>query len=90
MAESPSIPPVVAGFQVRTHYVRSRNALYARVDLPDEIAYKICGAFKARHDEMTWEEGTHEGLAHLGIETDATPMDVPMHPGAQRWWREQG
>ena len=33
MAESPSIPPVVAGFQVRTHYVRSRNALYARVDL---------------------------------------------------------
>jgi TRAP-type uncharacterized transport system substrate-binding protein len=64
--------------------------LYARADLPDEIAYKICGAFKARHDEMTWEEGTHEGLAHLGIETDATPMDVPMHPGAQRWWREQG
>ena len=33
MAESPSIPPVVPGFQVRTHYVRSRNALYARVDL---------------------------------------------------------
>ncbi len=64
--------------------------LYARADLPDEIAYKICAAFKARHDEMTWEEGTHEGLAHLGIETDATPMDVPMHPGAQRWWREQG
>ncbi len=64
--------------------------LYARADLPDDVAYKICGAFKARHDEMPWEEGTHEGMHQLGKETDATPRDVPLHPGAQRWYREQG
>ncbi len=64
--------------------------LYARADLPDKVAYDICGALAARHDEMVWEEGTHEGVAQLGRETDATPMDVPMHPGAELWFREQG
>jgi hypothetical protein len=23
-------------------------------------------------------------------ETDSTPMDVPLHPGAERWRREHG
>ena len=64
--------------------------LYARADLPDQVAYDTCAAFGARHDEMPWEEGTHEGIAQIGRETDATPMDVPLHPGAERWYREQG
>jgi hypothetical protein len=24
----------------------------------------------------------------IARETDATPMDVPLHPGAERWYRE--
>jgi TRAP-type uncharacterized transport system substrate-binding protein len=27
---------------------------------------------------------------HMGRESDTTPMDVPLHPGAQRWYREHG
>jgi TRAP-type uncharacterized transport system substrate-binding protein len=23
-------------------------------------------------------------------ESDSTPMDVPLHPGAERWYREHG
>ena len=64
--------------------------LYARADLPEKVAYDICAAFAARQDNMTWEEGTFEGVSHIGRETDATPMDVPMHPGAERWFREHG
>ena len=64
--------------------------LYAHADLPDKVAYDICGAFAARHDDMPWEPGTHQGIGHIGRETDATPMDVPLHPGAARWYREQG
>jgi TRAP-type uncharacterized transport system substrate-binding protein len=26
----------------------------------------------------------------MGRESDSTPMDVPLHPGAQRWHREHG
>jgi TRAP-type uncharacterized transport system substrate-binding protein len=64
--------------------------LYASASLPDKVAYDIAGAFGARHDEMPWEKGTHLGIAQVGKETDATPMDVPLHPGAERWYREQG
>lgn len=64
--------------------------LYASADMPDQTAYEIAAAFGARHDEMPWESGTHQGIAQVGKETDATPMDVPMHPGAERWYREQG
>jgi len=64
--------------------------LYAAASLPDQVAYDVCAAFGARHDEMPWEKGTHQGIPHIGKETDATPMDVPLHPGAERWYREQG
>ena len=64
--------------------------LYTSAALPDAVAYQICGALGARHDEMPWEKGTHQGIAQIGQETDATPRDVPLHPGAERWYREQG
>lgn len=62
--------------------------LYASAALPDQVAYDVCDAFAARADEMSWEEGTYTGVAQVFHETDATPMDVPLHPGAARWYRE--
>ena len=64
--------------------------LYASADMPETTAYEIAGAFGARHDQMPWESGTHQGIAQVGTQTDATPMDVPMHPGALRWFKEMG
>ena len=64
--------------------------LYASAAVPDQMAYDVAAAFGARHDEMPWEEATHEGIGQVGVETDSTPMDVPLHPGAARWYREQG
>lgn len=60
--------------------------LYANAALPDQTAYEICAAFAARAAEIPWEQGT--GLAQIGVETAATPMDVPLHPGAARWFME--
>jgi TRAP-type uncharacterized transport system substrate-binding protein len=62
--------------------------LYTSAALPDQVAYDVCAAFAARQDEMPWEEGTYTGIAQVFHETDATPMDVPLHPGAARWYRE--
>jgi TRAP-type uncharacterized transport system substrate-binding protein len=60
--------------------------IYASASLPDEVAYKVCGAIAARADEIPWEEGT--GARTAVTETEATPMDVPLHPGTERWLRE--
>jgi TRAP-type uncharacterized transport system substrate-binding protein len=62
--------------------------LYTSAALPDRVAYDACAAFAARQDEMPWEEGTYTGIAQVFHETDATPMDVPLHPGAARWYME--
>lgn len=63
--------------------------LYTRASLADEDAYKLCAAIAARSDEIVWED-SYTGLEQLGRETEATPRDVPLHPGAERWYREQG
>src|SRR3990172_1383662 len=63
--------------------------LYTRASLPDEDAYKVCDALQARKDEIFWES-SYTGIGQLGQETEATPMDVPLHPGAAKWYREHG
>jgi TRAP-type uncharacterized transport system substrate-binding protein len=63
--------------------------LYTRASLPEEQAYLICAALKEREAFIPWDERDYTGLAQLGRDTEATPLDVPLHPGAERWYREQ-
>jgi TRAP-type uncharacterized transport system substrate-binding protein len=63
--------------------------LYTRSALPDEDAYKVCAALSARKDEIYWED-SFTGIGQLGQDTEATPRDVPLHPGAEKWYREHG
>lgn len=68
--------------------------LYAHADLPDADAYKVCDAIHAREAEIVWEDFNkltpYTGMGPLGQETAATPRDVPLHPGAARWFAEHG
>ena len=64
--------------------------LYTRASLPDEVAHKVCAAIAARGDQIPWDPKSYTGLDQLGRDTEATPLDVPLHPGAARWYREQG
>jgi TRAP-type uncharacterized transport system substrate-binding protein len=63
--------------------------LYTRASLPDEDAYKVVEAINARKDEIFWED-SYTGVGQLGQDTEATPRDVPLHPGAEKWYREHG
>ncbi len=62
--------------------------LYASAALPERVAYAACGALAARAGEIPWDATSYEGIAQLGRDTEATPIDVPLHPGAARWYRE--
>jgi TRAP-type uncharacterized transport system substrate-binding protein len=57
-------------------------------------AYRIVGAIKAREREIVWEDfnarAPYAGIGALGMPTEATPRDVPLHPGSARWFREHG
>lgn len=63
--------------------------LYTRASLPDEDAYKVCDALQERNAEILWES-SYTGTGQLGQDTEATPRDVPLHPGAAQWYREHG
>jgi TRAP-type uncharacterized transport system substrate-binding protein len=62
--------------------------IYANASLPEQAAYDICDALGAREAEIPWEKETVGSALHMGRESDSTPMDVPLHPGAERWYRE--
>jgi TRAP-type uncharacterized transport system substrate-binding protein len=62
--------------------------IYTSAALPEQMAYDICGALAAREAEVPWEKNTGGSALHMVSETESTPMDVPLHPGAERWYRE--
>jgi TRAP-type uncharacterized transport system substrate-binding protein len=64
--------------------------IYCNASLPEQMAYDICAAVAARDAEVPWEKMAGGNAIQAVTETDATPMDVPLHPGAERWLREQG
>jgi TRAP-type uncharacterized transport system substrate-binding protein len=64
--------------------------IYCNASLPEQTAYDICGALAAREAEIPWEMDVAGTALQMGGESDATPMDVPLHPGAERWYREHG
>lgn len=62
--------------------------LYTRASLPDDVAYDVCGALSARKEWIPWDDRAFTGMDQIGRDTEATPLDVPLHPGAERWYRE--
>lgn len=64
--------------------------LYTRASLEDEWAYKICAAIAQREAEIAWDTKSYHGLDQLGRDTEETPLDVPLHPGALKWYKDQG
>jgi TRAP-type uncharacterized transport system substrate-binding protein len=61
--------------------------LYAHEGMPEETAYDIARALVEREQQVVWEP-EYEGIAQLFEDSEASPMDVPLHPGAARFWRE--
>lgn len=64
--------------------------MFTRETMPEDDVYMLCDALAACADAIPWEEGAYTGIADLYQETPGTPLDVPLHPGAQRWCRDHG
>lgn len=61
--------------------------LYVNASMPEETAYKMVAAIAARREQIPWEDA-YTGVLQLGQDTEGTPLDVELHPGAARWYRE--
>ena len=65
---------------------REGTAIYARADLPDDFAYGVARALDERQALFRW--------SHIPFSYDPATVwklgDVPLHPGAARYYKKRG
>lgn len=66
--------------------VRTGTAVYGRADLPDDFAYLVAKAMDEQQQLLQWRHLNFSYNAH----TVWKGYEVPLHPGAARYYKEQG
>ena len=64
--------------------------VFTRDDVPDEVVTAVCAALEARRDRLVGESGDPLPLEQMVTDTPAGPLDIPLHPAAERYWRQLG
>jgi TRAP-type uncharacterized transport system substrate-binding protein len=64
--------------------------MIVRADMPDEVAYALCEAIEKRRESIPTDNFKPLDIAQLCANDGETPYDVPLHPGARRFYRERG
>ena len=61
--------------------------MVARSDLPEDLVYKFT---KAIFDDIKQFHEAHAAAKSLTLETALAGMPIPLHPGAERFYKEKG
>lgn len=64
--------------------------VYTCADVPDHIVTSICLALEARKEKIPWQEEGPLPLERMCRDTPEGPLNIPLHPAAERFWRERG
>lgn len=64
--------------------------VFTRADVPDNYVAAICRALDARKDRIPWEGMGPLPLDRMVQNATDTPLDVPLHPAAEQYWRDRG
>ncbi|HEY2919996.1 MAG TPA: TAXI family TRAP transporter solute-binding subunit [Candidatus Binatia bacterium] len=65
-------------------------AVYTHADAPAVIVTAVCAALEARKDRIGWQEPGPLPLERMCRDTPDGPLVIPLHPAAERFWRERG
>ena len=64
--------------------------VFTRADVPESEIRAVCSALEARRDRIPWEGEGPMPLESMCKDTAEGPLDVPLHPAAEAFWRERG
>jgi TRAP-type uncharacterized transport system substrate-binding protein len=65
-------------------------AVYTHANVPAAVITSICAALEARKDRIGWQEPGPLPLERMCRDTADGPLVIPLHPAAERFWRERG
>jgi TRAP-type uncharacterized transport system substrate-binding protein len=65
-------------------------SIFVHADAPDALVTQMCRALEARKHLIPWQGEGPLPLERMMINAADTPMDVPLHPAAERFWRACG
>jgi uncharacterized protein len=57
---------------------------------PDDLAYHIAGVLDKIREEIPYDASEIPSMKSLCTSTEAGPLDFPLHPGAERYYKEKG
>ena len=57
---------------------------------PDDPAYHIAAVLDRIREEIPFDAAETPSMTSLCTNTEAGPLDFPLHPGAERYYREKG
>ena len=64
--------------------------MIVHADMPDDVAYALCESIESRRDLIPTDNYKPLDLAQLCANDAQAPYDVPLHPGAKRFYKEHG
>jgi TRAP-type uncharacterized transport system substrate-binding protein len=64
--------------------------ILVRADAPDDFVTRVCESLVARAETIPWQSPGPLPVARMCRDAPDTPQLVPLHPAAERYWREQG
>ena len=64
--------------------------IFTHAEVPDGPVTALCAALEARKDRIRWQGEGPLPLEQMCRDTPEGPLDVPLHPAAERYWRARG
>ena len=64
--------------------------IFVHAEAPENLVQAMCAALDARKAAIPWQGKGPLPLERMCHESPDTPQDVPLHPVAERFWRERG
>ncbi len=64
--------------------------IYTHANVSNDTVRWFCEALEARKDRMPWQGEGPLPLATMCKDSAEGPLDIPLHPAAEAFWRERG
>ncbi len=64
--------------------------MVVHAEMAEDVAFALCEAIEARKDQIPTDNYKALDMSRLCSDYEETACDVPLHPGAERFYRERG